>query len=250
MQELGASHTCESKVHMLLPWFVLGTIVVVSVKGQQQGNGTSVVGGVMRIVGANGVVPTVHFAGAGVETKCEWSPNAFAIGDTKGGGLTWEQKYLALLLHTEILNFNTDSLSVTAKSPVSIKGTLNIGSFSIGGNKDWFFWAVDTFDSGGQPWTVADTSTCGASSDIFLGGHCKFGGRTTTERKFENLPSHSAIQITARVHFFDKWLGEAVVMKLDGTTSWSRQYKWCTEVLTAQCSKHGVDTCGTNFPDK
>lgn len=148
------------------------------------------------------------------------------------------------------MTFNTESQEVVAEKPLAVKGVLNTGSFSVGGNKDWLFWTVDTFDAGGSPWTVSETSTCGASSDLFLGGHCKFGGKVTTSRIFENLPSHSYAQITARVHFFDQWEGETVVMKVDGQRSWTRQHRWCTEVLTAECTKHGVDACGTHFPDK
>lgn len=141
-------------------------------------------------------------------------------------------------------------MSVISQTPLAVKGVLNTASFSVSGQKDWFFWTIDTFDAGGKPWSNDKTSTCGSSSDIFLGGHCKFGGGSLTTRVFDNLPTHSSIQVTARVHFFDKWLGEALVMKMDGKPVWVRQYKWCTEVLKTQCQKHGVDACGTNFPDK
>jgi len=133
---------------------------------------------------------------------------------------------------------------------VNATNVIHAESMSVGGVAQWALWDLDTFDTPLTGlWSTNDRSVCGTPGDLFLGGHCRFGGTTTT-RIYENLPPHRKVRIRARVHFFDDWDGESLAIHLDGTTVWSRSHKWCPGFLKWMCLKYGVDSCGRDTPDQ
>jgi hypothetical protein len=114
----------------------------------------------------------------------------------------------------------------------------------------WFLYSLDTFSSNEEAmWTMSSTSSCGPSSDIFLGGHCKLGGTSSVQRTYTNLLPHKSVRLTARVHFLDEWLGESLLVMVDQLIRWTKNNHWCNEVLTSQCLKKGLDICGNTYPD-
>lgn len=132
---------------------------------------------------------------------------------------------------------------------VHAAGGLSLAStLTAGGVSQWKLVDLDTFDDAPTAWSNGAHSVCGASADFFLGGHCKFGS-TTTARVFENLPPHSMVKVTARVHYFDNWSGEALEVSLDDKVSWSKSYNWCPQFLKFMCRKYGIDSCGRDAPD-
>ena len=63
-------------------------------------------------------------------------------------------------------------------------------------------------------------SHCG-DGNLFLGGHCRAGGDHELFKRWESLPPHTELRLTARVHFIDSWDGEAAFMSVDGHTVWT-----------------------------
>lgn len=142
------------------------------------------------------------------------------------------------------------SPSLIQAQQVSVEGSASVGSVSAGGRSQWTLWDLDSFDAtDSNAWSVNDHSFCGASSDFFLGGHCRFAATSTT-RSYSNLPAHSKVKVTARIHYFDQWEGEAVAMSLDNTPVWSQSHHWCPEFLKWMCRKYGMDSCGRDEPDR
>lgn len=149
-----------------------------------------------------------------------------------------------------------------AKLPsVAMGGELSATSVSIGGVQQWSLLDIDTFDEPGSPWSAStgflaatpwslnDRSFCSTPHDQFLGGHCLFGA-SQTSRTYSGMPQHTRVRIRARVHFIDRWNGEAVTLSVGGFPVWSQSHAWCTGFLEQMCVKLGVDTCGKSTPDK
>eukprot|EP01071_Lankesteria_metandrocarpae_P005338 Lankesteria_metandrocarpae@DN3960_c1_g1_i1.p1 len=133
--------------------------------------------------------------------------------------------------------------------PVRFESSVNPTHILYEGLKDWELWSLENFDSGAGGWNPPSLSECGTSTDMFLGGHCKFGD-TIASRSFSSLPQAKFARITARVHFFDAWEGETLLLKVNNVIVWSQEYDWCPELLSQQCMQLGVDTCGRQHPDK
>lgn len=124
--------------------------------------------------------------------------------------------------------------------------SLNLSSFD-----DWTFFDLDTFELTAEGWNFGEISSCGMSTDRFLGGHCRLGSNNTISRQWDKLPSHSLVKITGRVHFFDQWQGESVFITIDGGMPiWTESWHWCDKVLTSDCIKKGLDVCGRSTPDR
>lgn len=129
-------------------------------------------------------------------------------------------------------------------------GDFAVSTLSSGGIPQWRLWDLDTFDvNDSGDWSIHDKSFCGVPEDQFLGGHCKFAA-TTTMRRYQNLPPHTRIRIKARVHFFDDWDGESLILQVDSTPMWAQSHKWCSGILEWKCRKFGMDSCGKQTPDK
>jgi hypothetical protein len=144
---------------------------------------------------------------------------------------------------------------------VTTAGEWSTNLVRVAGVKQWALIDLDTFDAIGTPegsladttastaWSTNDRSFCSTAHDVFLGGHCLFGS-TQTSRTYRGWPEHTRVRIRARVHYIDRWNGEAVTLYAGGTPVWSQAHAWCTGFLEQMCVKNGVDTCGKSTPDR
>jgi len=143
------------------------------------------------------------------------------------------------------LNENEAELPVT-----EIAGNVIVGAMSMGGMPQWHLYHLDTFDNSETGvWSKDGRSVCAAPNDLFLGGHCKLAG-TSTSREYTDLPPHTHVRVSARVHYFDEWKGEDIAMFVDKAGVWSQSHEWCPGFLTWKCLKFGVDSCGRDIPDR
>jgi hypothetical protein len=139
--------------------------------------------------------------------------------------------------------------NATAKELVSHRTTV-----LSGGVPQWSLVHLDTFEKSAAGWSDTTRQTlAGAitdkSLDVFLGGYCKFGD-TQVSKRFEGLPSHSAVRVQARVHFFDKWDGEVLFLKVGQRAVWSEPHFHCGSlVFSSRC--RGINVAGDSaFPDR
>ncbi|EKX73781.1 conserved hypothetical protein [Theileria equi strain WA] len=155
-----------------------------------------------------------------------------------------------LLLKTNTVQLRINPEIFECMSKLQFNGTLKTTSLAKSGVKQWSMWSVDRFDKGEEMrWMPTNTSTCGKSQDSFLGGHCKLGfGRV--KRIYNDIPSHTEIKVTGRVHFFDMWNGEYIILKADDTVLWTESHNWCPSVTDTACKKYGIDVCGQEYPDR
>eukprot|EP01069_Polyplicarium_translucidae_P004209 Polyplicarium_translucidae@DN2525_c0_g2_i1.p1 len=119
--------------------------------------------------------------------------------------------------------------SCTANTPIVIETDMDSTTVLYHSNPSWALWAIDTFELDAPLWDSADISSCGLSGDAFLGGHCKFGGKTVT-RRHTLLPAHERLKVTARLHFLDEWEGESLFIRVDGSLVWAQSHHWCREI--------------------
>lgn len=130
---------------------------------------------------------------------------------------------------------------------------LEAGSVTVRGLPQWSLFSQETFEpeaaiATSSPWSIDDRTFCSTPGDEFLGGYCKFAATTTT-RRYE-LPPHSKVRISARVHYLDAWLGESVLMQANGETVWAQAHNWCPGILKWMCTQYGISTCGSDTPDR
>lgn len=91
-------------------------------------------------------------------------------------------------------------------------------------------------------WSMNKTSTCqNQPHNRFLGGHCILS-MNEVSKKYENLPEHKTIKITANMHFFDKWEGENIYFKIDDEIVWFKSIK-------SSKSDEAINICGGDSPD-
>jgi len=141
--------------------------------------------------------------------------------------------------------------SVAELPHVEANGDLVADQLFVQGIPQWSLWSLDTFDDDKEDspeWSLNDHGFCGSPHDSFLGGHCRFAA-STTARRYSNLPPHTKVRISARVHFIDNWNGEAVLLVADAAPVWSHAHSWCPLFLEWMCTKHGIDSCGRDTPD-
>lgn len=150
---------------------------------------------------------------------------------------------------------NGESMTLLRNDITRFPRTVNNGEFKVAselsanGVPQWALWNLDTFDTPDTGmWSPNDRGFCGNPGDHFLGGHCRFGA-TVTKRRY-TLPPHTRVRVRARVHFIDKWGGEAVSLLVHGRPVWSQTHDWCPCFLKWMCEKYGVDTCGRDTPDR
>eukprot|EP00916_Digyalum_oweni_P002481 GHVL01004575.1.p1 GENE.GHVL01004575.1~~GHVL01004575.1.p1 ORF type:complete len:258 (+),score=16.72 GHVL01004575.1:83-856(+) len=148
--------------------------------------------------------------------------------------------------------FNLNSTLLSFSTTLQLDGGLELTSGKESEDEEsgpWALLSLDTFDSPASKWSQQERSFCGTSSDMFLGGHCKFAS-TTTAREWTDLPKHSIVRITGRIHFFDEWTGEAVHISIEGAKMWSHSHNWCPQIMTYICHNSGINSCGHDYPDK
>jgi len=109
----------------------------------------------------------------------------------------------------------------------------------IGGIKQWKLVRHESFDDehAGEGWSFAEISSC-TGVDHFLGGHCKLGDGETSKR-FDQLPAHSQVRVTARYHMIDNWQGETAFLKL------GEHYVWSDHSRPVSDPSQGLEMCGS-----
>jgi hypothetical protein len=113
----------------------------------------------------------------------------------------------------------------------------------------WTMIKFEDFQGVAEGWSKEKLSTCGTNDNMFLGGHCNFGGEEVG-KNFTGIPKHTQIRITANFHFFDRWEGEEAFMYFDGHPVWADSYKWCDKVFLWYCKKYSINACGAEYPDR
>jgi hypothetical protein len=139
------------------------------------------------------------------------------------------------------LSFNTESTDLVMKYDHS--------KILMDDQEQFSMISLDDFQGIALGWSKEKLSTCGSNDNMFLGGHCNFGGEEVY-KNFTNLPAHNMIRITANFHFFDKWEGEEAFMFFDHKPVWSDSYKWCDKVFLWYCKKYAINACGAEYPDR
>ena len=145
----------------------------------------------------------------------------------------------------------TDTCEATFDRRLLIHGPLlasTTSKYQLYQYEQWKLVVLEDFQSQISDWSEDDISNCGGSSDLFLGGYCKFASESAS--KNFSLPSHSSIKISASFHFIDKWEGESAYLKLDNNYIWSESYTACNNLRTSTCQSIGVNVCGGDFPDR
>jgi hypothetical protein len=117
------------------------------------------------------------------------------------------------------------------------------------GIDQWTMIRLEDFQGSAEGWSKQKMSTCGTNDNMFLGGHCNFGGEEVS-KNFTDIPQHSMLRITANFHFFDSWDGEQAFMYFNGAPVWSDSYKWCDKVFIWYCKKYAINVCGADYPDR
>ena len=137
------------------------------------------------------------------------------------------------------------------------------GIVSVGGVEQWRMVVEESFPRGGvTKWLdgdnmpITEASTCARNidetSDYFLGAF----GHASVTKNFTNIPSHTSVRITGRVHFLDMWVGDLFFMKAaGGVVRWSKAHWFCTSTPEKSCqpgaiSSGALDVClDPNFSD-
>lgn len=154
----------------------------------------------------------------------------------------------------QLINFN-DIQSMQVYPNLIIEADLNLqftyseSSLIYENTEQWVMVSYDDFQGSAKEWSKEKFSVCGTNDNIFLGGHCNFGGEEVF-KVYKNLPVHKMIKITANFHFFDKWEGEEAYMNVDKVPVWSDTYQWCDKVMQWYCKKYSINACGAEFPDR
>lgn len=119
---------------------------------------------------------------------------------------------------------------------------------SVQGTEQWKLAVLEDFQGAITGWSDDSVNRCGTNPDLYLGGHCKYSAIEVS--KSWTLPEHHYIQIKLNVHWFDRWEGESVFLKVDGVVVWAESYVACSNLHAALCQYKGIDACGDNFPDR
>eukprot|EP00359_Climacostomum_virens_P004035 CAMPEP_0204906728 /NCGR_PEP_ID=MMETSP1397-20131031/6128_1 /ASSEMBLY_ACC=CAM_ASM_000891 /TAXON_ID=49980 /ORGANISM="Climacostomum Climacostomum virens, Strain Stock W-24" /LENGTH=232 /DNA_ID=CAMNT_0052075731 /DNA_START=986 /DNA_END=1684 /DNA_ORIENTATION=- len=134
---------------------------------------------------------------------------------------------------------------------LSINGTVTTNvtqDLILNDVKQWKLVEIEDFQGSVKGWSQEYISSCGNSPDLFLGGYCKLASDAVS--KSFTLPTHEYINIRFNLHFFDKWVGETIQLKIDGTKSWSASHKTCDTILSWTCNRYGINACGDDSPDR
>ncbi len=134
------------------------------------------------------------------------------------------------------------------------------GTLTLSNAQQWALVHHDDFSTNAEGWFISKDGVfsnenvndkrqgCNGNPDLHLGGYCAFSG-IEVSKTFNNLPAHSFVQITARVHFFDYWRGEYAFAKVNNNVVWQQSHAFCSKPFVQFCK--GVDSCGDNkYSDK
>ncbi len=139
--------------------------------------------------------------------------------------------------------------SVKVEADLNLQMTYPDSKLIFDNSEQWVMIEYDDFQGSALGWNKEKFSVCGSNDNMFLGGHCNFGGEEVF-KVFNNLPAHNMIKITANFHFIDKWEGEEAFMSIDKVPVWTDTYEWCDKVMQWYCKKYSINACGAEFPDR
>ncbi|KAL4510423.1 hypothetical protein ABPG72_020885 [Tetrahymena utriculariae] len=161
--------------------------------------------------------------------------------------------YTQIENQNEIDNTKIDVVgTLNSNYDLKVEGDLHIAQMSNSifykSQKQWKLFAFDDFQYDKKGWSEQAISSCGSSENIFLGGHCNFGGIIVT-KEYTDLPPNSFVNVKFNIHFFDDWTGELAFAQINGVTMWQQSYAWCNKLLVQQCKNQGISACGKETPD-
>ncbi|GAB5359916.1 hypothetical protein AAMO2058_000583200 [Amorphochlora amoebiformis] len=154
---------------------------------------------------------------------------------------------------TTNISKTTHSGSSVVFSDVNVNGEWNVVKKpKISNQRQWTLWAHHDFQNNDHGWKATLNSggapspsirqVCQNNPDVFFGGYCALAGAKAS-LSLKDLPqAHKLIKIRARVHFFDRWVGETLYLKVNGNVVWTKSHKHCTKVFVDMC--RGLNTCG------
>eukprot|EP01055_Gregarina_sp_Pseudo9_P000786 Gregarina_sp_Pseudo_9__785@NODE_1500_length_1541_cov_5_779627_g1390_i0_p1_GENE_NODE_1500_length_1541_cov_5_779627_g1390_i0NODE_1500_length_1541_cov_5_779627_g1390_i0_p1_ORF_typecomplete_len249_score4_29DUF3672/PF12421_8/0_022_NODE_1500_length_1541_cov_5_779627_g1390_i0206952 len=155
---------------------------------------------------------------------------------------SWEKRSDTLSFYDkskEILSYSASRNNFTIHRNCKVIGVV-VGEQLQG---DYYLVDLETFDEATTAWENSRISTCGVSSDIFLGGHCKYSYHTTS-RTYTQLPAHRSLRVTGRLHFMGKWEGQAIKVSVDGAIAGAYPYHWCPGIFESRCQSLSTSECG------
>lgn len=114
---------------------------------------------------------------------------------------------------------------------------------------DYFLVEIDSFEDGADGWENAKLSTLGISSDIFLGGHCKYSFHST-KKAYADLPEHRSVRVTGRVHMLGMWEGQTISLHVDKAAITAMSHHWCPGVFQSRCQSLSVSESGAAGGDQ
>eukprot|EP00371_Babesia_bovis_P002354 XP_001611001.1 hypothetical protein [Babesia bovis T2Bo] len=141
----------------------------------------------------------------------------------------------AFAFRTNNVDLTLDPKSLKIFSKFKFDGNIAVKEVNSGDVKQWTLREIDLFGPReSNNWMPGNISTCGRSGDYFLGGPCQLSnGRV--HRYYFNLPEHTEVRLTGRIHFFDQW---------------EESHNWCPSLSNTECIKYGIDSCGQEYPDR
>lgn len=185
--------------------------------------------------------------------------NLTVVGDASAKVLTSSRVTTSLLatevLETGVLRSPTGVIIIDGNLQLSGEVAEKAGGESflslgerVRGGRQWRLAGHDDFEDGTAGWqftnrtSVDMRSTCGAKSDHFLGGHCRFANQETS-KVFTDLPRHTQIRVKARAHFLDSWNGEVLFAKVGDAVVWADT---CNAPVLPGAA---LNICGASSPD-
>lgn len=163
------------------------------------------------------------------------SQSEFSIGLDSAANFVIKQasKPTALLVLDSQNNLHFGSQTVQAMS-------LNAGSISIRGVRQWQLVHAEDFSTAAAGWSRSQVTQCGGVA--MLGGYCMLS-HGEVNKTFAGLPPHQQLRVVATYHFIDRWIGEAGYLKLNIGQGGTPVVVW-SEQHTQQLSKNGISLCG------
>jgi len=127
-----------------------------------------------------------------------------------------------------------------------------LAALTLSGVPQWTMVAFDNFENAKslktRGWSSDAVSSCGSSKDKFLGGYCKFSDKKVT-KTYNKLPIHTALRLTARLHFLDKWEGQYMYVMVNDKIVWMQNHRHCSSIFASSCK--GINVCGDdNYSDR
>jgi hypothetical protein len=140
---------------------------------------------------------------------------------------------------------------VTVRSEMFSAQKIAADSLSLGGIPQWQLVALEMFNSISPEqagwFTGAETNapTTNCSDYVILTGptgNQKVPNLDSFSKHWEELPSHTHLNIKVTAHFVDDWQGEVAFMKINDHVVW-------TDSHDQRASRGDFNVCGRKYPD-